>query len=239
MPFFNVEPWIKNGIKSLRQQTYKNFKCLLIDDMSTDGSCDLIEQEIKGDSRFRLLRNSEKKYGLRNYYEGIKLTNPKKDDIIITLDGDDWLYNTNVLKTLDTVYTESDCWLTYGNYIRYPTGELGHCTKYPDHVIQGGLYRQDVWRASQPRTFKYGLWEKIKIDDLKDEEGNFYSVAWDFAFMFPLLEMSAEKHVFIDQILYVYNRDNPSNDDKLYMDRQVATGDKIRTFKPYKRLEYL
>jgi len=51
--------------------------------------------------------------------------------------------------------------------------------------------------------------------------------------------MSAEKHVFIDQILYVYNRDNPSNDDKLYMDRQVATGDKIRTFKPYKRLEYL
>ena len=239
MPFFNVEPWVKFSINSLRQQTHKNFECLLIDDMSTDGSCEIIEQEIKDDTRFRLIKNSEKKYGLRNYYEGINITNPRKDDVIVTLDGDDWLYNESVLEKLDTIYNKGDCWITYGNYIRYPTGELGHCTKYPDKVIQEGSYRKDVWRASQLRTFKYGLWEKINISDLKNEEGDFYSVAWDFAFMFPLLEMAAEKHVFVDQILYVYNRDNPINDDKVDMHLQVATGDKIRTFETYQRIEQL
>lgn len=239
VPFFNVEPWVGRTLDSLLIQKYKNFECLLIDDMSTDGASYIIEQKIKGDNRFKLIKNEEKKYALRNLYDGINLVHPNKDDIIVTLDGDDWFNNDDVIGTLDKVYNESQCWLTYGNYVRYPTGEIGHCTKYPDYVINNGLYRHDSWRASQLRTFKYGLWEKINTDDFKDEDGSFYSVAWDFAFMFPMLEMAAERHVFIDKILYVYNIETPLSDNKLYVEKQLAVADIIRKKTSYQRIESL
>ena len=60
--FYNVEKYIQKCILSLKVQTFKDFKCYLIDDMSTDSTLELIKPLIKGDSRFELIVNSEKKY---------------------------------------------------------------------------------------------------------------------------------------------------------------------------------
>ena len=53
--------------------------------------------------RFNLILNKEKKFALKNIYEGIKLLNPSDEDIIITIDGDDWLYDSTVFDKVKNI----------------------------------------------------------------------------------------------------------------------------------------
>ena len=42
VPLYNVEKWIKRCLRSIKLQTYKNFECIIIDDISTDNSVSII-----------------------------------------------------------------------------------------------------------------------------------------------------------------------------------------------------
>ncbi len=58
------------------------------------------------------------------------------------------------------------------------------------------------------RVKKLNLWKKIDEKDLRDDKDNYWSVAGDLAFMWPMIEMSGLDHFkFIDEILYVYKLD--------------------------------
>ncbi|HEY9838671.1 MAG TPA: hypothetical protein V6D27_17445, partial [Vampirovibrionales bacterium] len=93
------------------------------------------------------------------------------------------------------------------------------------------------WMTSHLRTFKYLLWRNIKLEDLQDENGNFYRMAGDLATMFPMLEMAAERSRFIPETLLIYNRSNPLNADKIDGNLQLAIDQKIRSSQKYQRLE--
>jgi glycosyltransferase involved in cell wall biosynthesis len=117
--------------------------------MSTDNTAKIIEKEIAGDDRFVLVRNQEKKFALRNIYEGILEVNPQPEDIIVTLDGDDWLSSADVLSYLNDYYNREDCWLTYGSYIEYPKGIRGKFARQiPAAVIHNSAYRVSEWCSS-------------------------------------------------------------------------------------------
>ncbi len=240
VPLYNVEKWIKLCIRSVKKQDYNNFECVLVDDISTDKTVEIIKKEIKNDNRFHLVVNKDKKLALRNIYEGIEYLKPKQNDIIITLDGDDWLAGPSVLSFLNNKYKQEDCWLTYGSYMEYPSKKRGKfASEIPDNIIENQLYRSSPWMSSHLRTFKYGLWNKINKEDLLDPKGNFFPMAWDLSFMFPMLEMAGKKSAFIEKVLYVYNRDNPINDDKVNNFLQISIEKYIREKEKYKELESL
>ena len=125
VPLYNVATWIKDCIHSIKYQNYPHYECVLIDDCSTDESLQLIQQETEGDERFKIVVNQEKKYALRNICEGISILKPNDDDVILTLDGDDWLAHEQVLSILDAIYASDEIWMTYGSYKEYPGGKRG------------------------------------------------------------------------------------------------------------------
>lgn len=235
IPFYNVENWIKTCIDSLKSQNFKDFKCILIDDISNDSSFEIAKQSISDDPRFTLIKNEEKKFALRNIYEGIQLLNPEPDDIIVTIDGDDWLASPDSLEIVNRYYLQSpETLITYGTYIEFPSGiRPFNVTAYPKEVIESRTFRQDIWRASHLRTFKYKLWKSIDIEDLKDSSGNFYRMTGDLAFMFPMLEMAGDRIKFIQEILYCYNVSNPMNDHKVNHSLQLKLEREIRGRKKY------
>ena len=237
VPFYNVQKWIKYNIASIKKQKYDNFTCVLVDDISTDNSYEVAQKMVGEDPRFILVKNTEKKLALRNIYEGIELADPNQEDIIVTLDGDDWFSSDDVLNYLNDFYNEQDCWLTYGSYSEFPSGRRGKFARQiPQQVIDLNAYRQYEWCSSHLRTFKYHLWSKIKKEDLLDSEGNFYRMAWDLSFMFPMLEMSKNKSRFIDKCLYTYNLDNPLNDHKTDNSYQVRLEMEIRNKPKYEEI---
>ena len=83
------------------------------------------------------IKNKERKLALRNIYEAIERSAPNKEDVIITLDGDDWFATKNTLEILNTRYKESGCWLTYGSYMEYPSKNRG---KFSQAIIKNNFF---------------------------------------------------------------------------------------------------
>ena len=65
--------------------------------------------------------------------------------------------------------------------------------------------------------------------DLLDNNGDFYRMAWDLAFMFSMLEMSSYKSHYVKDMLYAYNLVNPLNDHKVDNTYQVKLEKEIRS----------
>jgi len=246
VPFRNVEEWICMCVGTIQKQKHAFFTCVLIDDMSTDNSYEIAEKLIEDDDRFILIKNKDRVGALKNIIDGIESLSPEDEDIIVVIDGDDWLYDKFAFNVVAETYKKEQCLITYSNYISVRDVDemfnvegiaCGECCKYPDHIINNSSYRQFKWCAGSLRTFKYKLWKEIKIADFLDDEGKYLDVTWDMAFMFPMLEMAGYKQAFIDYPLYVYNVGNPTNDFKIKEDEQAHYEKVIRARPEYALLE--
>ncbi len=238
IPSYNNKQWYQQNLKSVFSQKYNNFCVVYIDDSSTDGTGTFVEQYLKDtkhSDRCTLIRNQERKGALYNLYRAIH----ERDDtdIIVTLDGDDWFYDEHVLEKINQAYKDPNVWLTYGQHIIHPNLQEGICRPYPLYVVQDNSYRSEEWRASHLRTFYAGLFKQIKLEHLL-YKGAFLSVAWDLGFMLPMLEMANGKFKFIKEVLYVYNRMNPLNDNKLHENLQFYLETFIRSMAPYAPANY-
>jgi hypothetical protein len=236
VPFYNCEKWIGKCIQSLKRQRYKKFSCIFVDDMSTDDSANVVKRLIGEDSRFRLIQNDKKKYALNSIVDSINLLECALEDVIVLLDGDDWLASSKALESLYGAY-RGNTLMTYGSYVFNPSGQRGpEPSEYSAEVIKTNSFRQDQWRASHLRTFKYKLWKHINLEDLKDENGEYYKMTYDQAIMLPLLEMASERSKFIPEVLHVYNKENPLNVDKAKAQEQYELAQKIRKKRSYERV---
>jgi len=239
IPSFNNERWIKACLNSVKKQNYDNYQCIVIDDTSTDNSVSIIKETIGQNPNFVFICNKKRKLALRNIYEGIEILKPKPEDVIVTLDGDDFLFGFEVLNKLNEAYINNHCWMTYGSYSEFPSkgqkGKFGE--RIPYSVIESNTFRESRWMSSHMRTFKYQLWNRINKEDLLMDNGEFCDGAWDMAFMFPMLEMSGHKSHFIDSVIYIYNRSNPLNEDKKDHLKLYKSESRIRKMKKYKRIE--
>lgn len=233
---YNVEKWIEQTIDSIKSQNHPNFRAVLVDDISTDKTVEIAKKTIKNDPRFHLIVNTEKKYSTKNIITALKQESPNDEDIIVLLDGDDWFAHDNVLKKLDEIYTSKKCWLSYGNYLEYPTYQKSFIK--PIRWLGKKLrnYRQRTWRFSHPKTFKYFLFKAIKIQDLTDSTGHIYKISGDMALMFPMAEMAGDNIEYIPDILYIYNVENTLNDHKVKPVAQKQTEREIRKKEKYPRL---
>ena len=240
VPVYNAQEWIINNLNIIHSQTHKHFECVIIDDMSTDKTVEYIQKYLSmiNDDRFKLLVNTEKAYALKNIYNGIKYGGVSFCDIIVIVDGDDWLVNDRVLEFLDKFYTEKECWLTYGSFVVYPHAYKGReASPYPNEIIDNNLYRKDSWRASHLKTFKYQLWNKVEEKDLQDKNGEFYECAYDQAMMLPMLEMAGHRAEYVDEILYVYNVTNPQAVNQTRVNKQTEIMVEVRHKEPYSRID--
>jgi glycosyltransferase involved in cell wall biosynthesis len=214
-------------------QTFTDYKCYITDDMSTDNTVKLIKEMITGDDRFILIENKVKYYQPGNYDQVIRGDYGIDDhEVCVEIDGDDWLPNSKTLELINNVYQDPNVWITNGSFM-YASGGKGFSSR---QVLDGNLRRAQM-TCSHMRTWRAFLWRAIKQEDLKDENGIYWEVTGDLAFMFPMLEMSGDEHYrFIDDITYVYNGDNPLNDHKLHMPKVTAIANKIRSKEPYQKL---
>jgi glycosyltransferase involved in cell wall biosynthesis len=232
--FYNAKNYIERCLFSIKTQTFKDFKCYITHDLSTDNSVELVKKFIKDDPRFILVNDNEKKlYQAGNFDKTIRYNKDIDDnELIIEVDGDDWLPDSNVFQRINDLYKDNNVWIANGSF-KYSNGELGFAQSQKDFKN----LRQSRFTASHIRTWRAFLWRKINESDLKDENGNYWQWSGDLCFMFPMLEMSGEEHYrFMTDINYVYNAENPINEHKVDMTMVNDHATKIRNKKPYDKL---
>lgn len=229
---YNCENYIERCLLSIMGQKYKDYHCFITDDKSDDKTVEIVKKTISSDSRFTLIENETKQYQPGNYNQIIRFRNINENEICIEVDGDDWLPNSNVFHNINEIYKDENVWMTSGSF-KYHDGRTGFANP-PTNDID---VRKQIFTLSHLRTWKAWLWNKIDEKDLKDEDGKYWDVAGDLAFMFPMFEMSGMKHYrFLKDINYIYNESNPLNDHKVNMSKVIQTVNKIRSKKPYLKL---
>lgn len=226
---YNCENFVERSLLSIMSQTFKDFTCYITDDMSVDNTVKLIKDVIKNDSRFILIENQKKMYQPGNYDQVIRGLNIPDDEICVEIDGDDWLPNSKILSRVNEIYQDKEVWMTSGSF-KYHDNRPG----FANPPTNFNNVRNQSFTLSHLRTWKSWLWKKINQDDLKDSNGEYWSVAGDLSFMFPMIEMSGEKHFkYIPEILYIYNESNPLNDHKVNMNKVISTVNIIRNKPQY------
>ena len=229
---YNCAPYVERSLLSIMSQRFKDFTCYITDDLSTDNTREVIKKTIEGDSRFILIENHIKLYQPGNYDQIINWRSIPGEEICIEVDGDDWLPDSNVFTRINEVYKDENVWMTSGSFknTRGMTGFASQPSSF-DNI------RHQTFTLSHLRTWKSWLWKKINQEDLRDEEGNYWKVAGDLAFMFPMFEMSGEEHYrFLPNINYVYNETNPLSDHKVDLNATIVLANKIRNKPEYKKL---
>lgn len=233
VPVFESEQWIDKTIESIKNQNFKSWRCFIGDDKSSDKTGSRIKEAIRGDKRFVFRENTQKKYALKNINDLIEDANPEDEEVIVILDGDDWLTNEYVLDTLNKYYADGSL-VTYGSFIEYPTGRIGQeSTEYPTDVIENNTFRSDLWRASHLKTLKYKVWKKIQKEDFLNTRGEYFQSSYDQAIMLPALEMCGEKSAYVKEVLYVYNIGNPNAVNKISQTKQHNNMLEIRSKEKY------
>lgn len=216
---WNARNWIGRCIDSIQQQTYTDFRCAIVDDCSDDDTYDIIRERTQNDDRFIVKRNPSNVCSIANHLAAVELVAGQPQDVLVIVDGDDWLRHPRVFEHLSQVYASDDVWLTYGSYQLWRNRrserlgircERGHVEPYPDDITTHNLFRYYPFMASHLRSFRRFLWDRIDPTDLKDEDGSYIRSSRDFAAMIPMLEMSGPRHIrYIHELLYVYNHKNP------------------------------
>jgi hypothetical protein len=239
VPSYNNENWANINMRSIIEQNYENYDVLYVDDASTDETKHTVENIVKENNfdKIRVISNKENKKALHNICHCI--AESKEDTIIILLDGDDWLSHRNVLAELNDIYDEN-VWITAGSYIDNLQGLI----RKPE--IDESMWKSNIRKYSGAaghnfshlRTFRKKLFDKIKTEDLLDEDGEHYKYTFDQALMFPMVEMAGPEHFYeVDDVLLTYNRRNPLSVDRVSRQEQLRIEKVIKEKQPYDRVK--
>ena len=113
VPVFNTEKFLPNCLDSIRNQQFRDFEVILVDDGSTDGSSAICDKYAEIDGRFTVHhRKNSGVSAARNY--GILCA---KGDYITFVDSDDYIfpfYFKEIIKIIDE--SSPDVVVTSGYY---------------------------------------------------------------------------------------------------------------------------
>jgi hypothetical protein len=125
----------------------------------------------------------------------------RPDDVVVHLDLDDWLRGPDSLSVIADAYLDPDLWMTWGSYDT-SDGRKGIAGPYRDDEN----CRTTPWRLSHLKTFRAGLAQRIRPEDLHLPDGQWTHRAVDLALMFPMFEMAGPRHRrYLPDLLAVYH----------------------------------
>ncbi len=137
VPIYNVEPYLKQCLDSIKKQTFTNFEAILIDDGSPDGCGRICDEYALADSRFKVIHQKNK---------GLLATR-----------------KVGVSKAIGTYvgFVDSDDWIADFSYEKMIEQALQHDT---DIVLVSGLR---VAEKGKPKSFsntlEAGLYDKQRL----------------------------------------------------------------------------
>lgn len=245
-PVYNAEKYIKNCMASVAQQDYPNYTMHIIDDCSSDNTVrvaqdyiDSLPENIR--CNFVIHRNDVNLGAVYNQVNTIE--KHCGDDVVMLLDGDDWLINDptlfhkyNNLYNNGAEFTYGSCWSLADNIPLI-------AQEYPPEVKANKSYRSYKFNWNMPythlRTFKAYL-----MHSHLHTKGNYafrcpatfdwLKAGGDTAVFYAMIEMAdPENVVCIPEVVYNYNDTNPLNDYKVNAEEQNKTAAKVLSNSPF------
>lgn len=98
MPIYNTRIFVKESIESIIGQTFTDFELIIIDDGSTDGSSEVLENFQKSDNRIHVYKNKKNSGIVASLNRGLSIAT---GEYIARMDADDICFPTRLQKQVD------------------------------------------------------------------------------------------------------------------------------------------
>ena len=195
IPVYNVSSFIEKCIKSVFDQSFRDFECIIVNDGTKDNSTELVESIIKGDKRFKVFHQKNQGQGMaRNL--GLKHAQGK---YICFIDADDYVepnYLEVMYREIENQKADIVCCgfnILTNDKVRPHLISLEASSNIESiiHLLNG-----NDWGSLFNRIFKSNL-----VKDLNFNKG----IAQDKPFIFQLfVKNPISKVIYIEQCLYNY-----------------------------------
>ena len=217
IPVYNVEPYLRETLDSVANQTFGDFECICVDDGSTDGSASLIDAYVASDPRFRIVRKANGGEGsARN--AGLEVA---KGEWLCYLDSDD-LYAPQMLEVgAELISRHSAAEMVIVNRLNF-TGE-------PPDVEQVNVRgiacrHEDIRAVLYGPALSHGLWCGFyRRDVFGDIRFTAFKIGADRVYVAECLSRCASL-VAANERLYLYRQRNGSAMNSLYDARKIEDG---------------
>jgi FkbM family methyltransferase len=243
--FYNCANYITRCIDSIAAQDYDNYRCVLINDASTDNTLDvlynaLLQHPAHIREKFEVIENSTNVGAVKNQIDAFRnIQDPNA--IVMILDGDDSLVNDNTVFSYynnvydgTTEFSYGSCWSMIDNIplISQP---------YPEYVKTRREYRNHHFNWILPythlRTFKKHLVDGLDDSLFQDDQGQWFKAGGDGSIFYALIEAADPGKVkCLQDIVYNYNDASPLNDYKVNaIEQNVNAQTIIKKMNPSKK----
>ena len=229
IPSYNCEAYIAETIDSILNQTFKDLELIVVDDGSTDRTCEIVESY--GDP-VRLIRQSNARVcAARN--RGIR---EAKGEFICLMDHDDYWYPEKLARQLQEFERHPEAGAVFSTFIRWYRDESGNFPapesydrlSVPDDTdpeFTGWIYHQfllDCWMLTSSAMFRKEVFEKCGMFD----EALPYSEDWEL-----WIRMSRHYPMVKLNRTYTLYRQHPLQGSRLVRDVDYRTVLLINTMK--------
>ena len=193
---YNEVETIRRTLKSIYEQTYKDFEHIIIDGASTDGTVDIIKQFVKQNTIFI----SEKDTGIYNAMnKGITFA---KGEYLLFLNGGDSLHNSNSLADVIGLFENTDIVVGSFCFVNSKESKIFHSINEMELP-----YYLEIGSLPHPSTFIRK--ELFNIFGLYDES---FKIAGDYDFFVRALYSTKTTSKFVDVIVSVFYDGGMSSD---------------------------
>ncbi|MGN0327446.1 MAG: glycosyltransferase family 2 protein [Lachnospira sp.] len=207
IPVYNSAPYLRRCLDSVQNQTYKNLEIICVDDGSTDGSQNIVDEYGKADDRFVVIhKENGGESSARN--EGLLKST---GEYIGFMDCDDWI-ETDMYEVLVRAIENNDVDIAASGWIKSCNDtetEITNKKTVKDGIIDKQHLLHYIYERDSYRGFAY-MWDKLYKADLFRKE-NEECLLFDEnlklggdVIMLAQLALRAEKAVYINKAFYHY-----------------------------------
>lgn len=201
IPAYNAQAYLRECLESVLAQSFSDWEAIIVNDGSTDSTCDIAAGFTARDSRFRLV--SIPNGGLSSARNaGIAVA---RGQWLTYLDSDDTLYPDALAKLMAAASAAENIDIVVAGLSR--SRDIAAATDGRVEIMSGlsaleqGLYQRSVTTSACAKLFRRGV-----VEDIRFPDGLYYE---DLLYCVETLRRSAQVAV-IGDVIYYY-RDNPSS----------------------------
>ena len=219
VPVYNVEEFLPLCLETIKNQSFKDFECLLINDGSTDNSLEILKKTAKNDKRFRVIDKKNSGYGA-SLNLGL---NEAKGDYVGIVEPDDFIHR-DFYKTL---FDNSSADIIKASFMRFsgrtwesvPERVFHEVRK--DFPVNGIKIKPEenkrifivdptIWSA----VYKKTMLKKNKVEFLETPGASYQDAGFQFK------AFASAKEIFcLEKPLYYYRVDN--NKSSVKSDKKI------------------
>lgn len=216
MPAYNATQYIERTILSLQQQTHENWELIVVDDCSTDRTCDLVSRIAQDDHRIRLIR-LDKNFGGPAGPRNVGVSQARYD-LIAFLDSDDIWHPQKLAKQIELLESPDEFFacssmIDFEDDSVIEFGEIGRVS------IDNIGFGAQSFRAKIPTSSV--LVSKLLVNKFPFEESPTYKAVEDYHCWLRILNSGITCRKVREPLLYYRKSEGQISGSKLKMMKKV------------------